>query len=493
VKLSKKLEENLRIFKERLGIGETFDALSREFKVAGKNASLIYIDGFIKDVITSRLLASLMKVERQEIVPNVIQKLLDGTIDYFEIDKADTVEEVISQVLAGPLALLIDGEETAIILDVREYPGRQPQEPDIERVSRGSRDGFVETVVFNTTLIRRRLRDPNLRFEMIKVGKRSQSDVAVCYIKDIADENLINTIKNRLKNIEVDGIPMAEKSVEEFIVDKKLWWNPFPTVRYTERPDVAAVHLLEGHVLVMVDTSPSVMILPVTLFHHLEHAEEYREDMAVGVYFRLVRFLGVLISFFLPPLWILFALYPEFLPSNLAFIGPQDPGNVPILLQFILGELGIDMIRMAGIHTPSPLATSLGLIGAVLLGDFAVRVGLFAPETILYIALAAIGTFMTPSIEFAYAVRIWRIMMIILTGIFGIWGLLGGLLISFIIIATTKSFNVPYLWPLIPLNLRALYTVLIRQPAPVKTRRPEFLNPKDPDSAPDFRKKRRGR
>jgi stage V sporulation protein AF len=489
--LSKKLEDNLQYFKEKLGIDESFDMLAREFKIGGKDAALLYVDGFVNDVIISRILASLMGVKRQEIVPNVIEKLISEIIDYFEVERTETREDVISQVLSGVAVLLVDGENRAISLDTRDYPGRGPEEPDMERVSRGSRDGFVETMLFNIALIRLRLRDPNLRFQVLKVGKRSQTDIAIAYIKDIADDKLVDTIKRRLENIEVDGIPMAEKSIEEFIVDRKVWWNPFPTVRYTERPDVAAIHLLEGHVLVLVDTSPSIIILPVTLFHHLEHAEEYREDVAVGIYFRLIRYVGVLLSLILPPLWLFLALNPQVLPESLAFIGPEQIGSVPLVLQFILAEFGVDMIRMAGIHTPNPLATSLGLIGAVLLGDFAVKVGLFIPETILYVALAAIGGFMTPSLEFAYAIRIMRMILLLLTGLLGFPGLLGGFIAILLLLGTTKSFGVPYLWPLIPFNLRALYTVLVRQPTPIKTRRPEFLKPKDPDSAPDVRKRRR--
>lgn len=481
--LKKRLQENLADLKAKLGYGITYDVIIREFKIGGKDAAIIFIDGLVTDIATVRIIKALMELSREDIVPNTIEKLLSTKIEYFEVERITSFDEVVDTILVGAIPLLIDGEQEAILLDLREYPGREPAEPDIERVSRGSRDGFVETLVFNTALLRRRVRDPGLRIEVLKVGTRSKTETAVVYINDLADPKLVSTIKDRISKIDIDGIPMAEKSIEEFVVDKATWLIPFPTVRYTERPDVAAVHLFEGHVLVIVDTSPSVMILPATFFHHIQHAEEYRNDVGVGMYFKLVRIFGILLSLVLPPLWLAFALRPELLPEGLQFIGPKEATPVPLFVQFVLAEVGIDLIRMASIHTPSPMATALGLIGAILLGEFAVKVGLFVPETILYVALAAVGTFATPSLEFAHAIRLSRIFVLIVTGILGLPGLLGSMTLLLILLGMLKSFEVPYLWPLIPLNLRALAAVFIRQPLPLRHRRPEVLHSPDPDSA----------
>jgi stage V sporulation protein AF len=483
--LKKSLQENLADLKSKLGYGISYDVLIREFRIGHKDAAMVFIDGLVTDIATVRIINSLMRLSREDILPNITDRLLSTTIEYFEVDKASDFAKVVDSILVGVVALLVDGESEAILLDLREYPGRQPAEPDIERVSRGSRDGFVETLVFNTALLRRRIRDPGLRIEVFVVGTRSKTETAVVYINDLAEPKLVDTIKNRIRKINIDGIPMAEKSIEEFIVDKKTWLIPFPTVRYTERPDVAAVHLLEGHVLVIVDTSPSVMILPATFFHHIQHAEEYRNNIGVGMYFRLVRIFGIILSLVLPPLWLAFALHPELLPEGLKFIGAKETTAIPLFIQFVLAEIGIDLIRMASIHTPTAMATALGLIGAILLGEFAVRVGLFVPETILYVALAAVGTFATPSLEFAHSIRISRIFVLLVTGIFGLPGLVLSIALLLILLACLKSFEVPYLWPLVPLNLRALMAVLIRQPLPLKYRRPEILHSSDPDSASD--------
>jgi len=481
VSLKKNLEDNLKPIQEELGVGVSFDVLVRRFKLGRKDAALVFIDGFVKDDIIQRLLQFLMTLEGREIGPNIVEKLLNRYITYLEVNRADTLKQVIDEVLAGPLALLVDGASEAVIIDARTYPARGPDEPDLERVSRGSRDGFVETIVFNTALVRRRVRDPSLRIELKQVGRRSKTDVAVVYLKDIANPELVEEVKTRIKKVDVDGLPMAEKSLEEYILEQKKWWNPFPTVRYTERPDVVAVHLFEGHVAVIVDTSPSVMLLPATLFHFIQHAEEYRQDVLVGTFLRLIRTLGVLFSWLLSPLWLLFALHPELLPPALKFIGPEQVGEVGLGVQFILAEVSLTIFRMALVHTPNALSTSLGIIGAILLGEMAVKVGLFNPETVMYVAVAAIGTFATPSMELGMALRLFRFLGVVGVALAGLTGFIVVYGVSVILLLVTRSFNVPYLWPLVPLNAKALAGVIFRGPVPERRRRPAALRPRDPD------------
>jgi stage V sporulation protein AF len=465
VDISKNLKENLNFLSEKLGVGESFDVISRPLKVAEKNAFLLFIDGLVKDQVMLRILASLMKLKRKDLKIDAIESLIKTSIGYIEVESVSTLEEVVDNVLAGPLALLIDGENEAIIIDAREYPVRNPEEPDLERVTRGPRDGLVETVVFNTALVRRRLRDPSLRNEILKVGLRTKTDIVVSYIKDKCDPSLVENIKTKIKSIKTDDLVMAEKSLEEFILGKN--WNPLPRARFTERPDVVAAHLLEGYVAVMVDTSPSVMILPANLFNFIQHAEDYYQNPLVGTYLRWVRTLGILLSLILPPLWLVLVLNKTMLPSWLEFIGPKKAAAIPLFIQFLLLEIGLDLIRIALIHTPNALATSLGLLGAIMLGQFAVEIGLFSPETILYVAITAIGTFATPSIEFSLAVRLFRLMILILTGLFSLPGFLVGIIITLSIFISTKSINNDsYLWPLFPLDFKALSTVILRKPIP---------------------------
>lgn len=477
--VSTKIEKNVQYLKEALGVDKSFDVVHLDLVYANRKMAMFLIDGFAKDDILHLLMKFLAKLAPEALEPDTLEKLLKTYLPYVELEKQDDLDKVVDTVLAGPTALVVDGLKYVILIDARTYPVRGPEEPDIERVVRGARDGFVETIVFNTALIRRRVRDRSLRMEYMQIGRRSKTDVCVAYIEDIADENLVKEIKDALEKIDTDGLPMAEKTVEEYIFGRH--WNPYPMVRYTERPDTTASHLYEGHVIIIIDGSPSVMITPTTFWHHLQHAEEYRQNPLVGAYLRIVRFLAVWASLFLLPLWFLFVNHPELLPENLSYIGPDDPGNVPLIVQILLVEIGIDMLRMAAIHTPSSLATALGLVAAILIGQVAVEVGLFTNEVILYLAIAAIGTFATPSYEMSLANRLARIFLLLMAAIFNVYGFVIGMLVWIIYLARMKSLQTPYLWPFLPFSFRAFGEVIFRAPMPLKRRRPQVLHPKDPD------------
>lgn len=490
IKISSDYDKTLDLLKNELGEGISFDLLIREFECLGLKSALIGIDGLVKDDVLTWIMQSLHLMEGDTSSSAKIGSLLEQSLPYIEFDRKINIDEIIYAVLSGSVLLLVDGCDEVFIIDARIYPSRSPEEPEIERVVRGSRDGFTETVVFNTALIRRRVRDPKLRIKLLQVGKRSKTDVCVAYIEDIANPDLVAEIEKRLQQITIDAIPMAEKSIEELIMPG-VWWNPLPKVRYTERPDVAAVHLFEGHVVIIVDTSPSVIIAPATYFHHLQHAEEYRQNPIAGAYTRLVRFLAILASIVITPLWLLFALSPELLPESLKFIGPKELGEVPLFVQFIIAEFSIDLIRMAAIHTPSPLATAVGVIAALMIGDIAVTIGLIVPEVLIYTAIVAIGSYSTPSYEMAMANRLIRIFILLSTGIFRLPGFIISIILAFLLVAFTKSFNVPYLWPLIPFNYRALKSVLVRSPVSLQNIRPEILNTLDSRRQPSPAYKRR--
>ncbi|WP_107725002.1 spore germination protein [Desmospora activa] len=479
MKVNKSLRVNTAVLDEVLGVEKSFDVVKRDLIYAGKRFALYFVDGFAKDEILNRVMEHLAQLKREDLLPSPLDHLVKTHVGYLEVETTESLDEVVTAILSGPIALLLDGATEAILIDARTYPARNPEEPDMERVVRGSRDGFVETLVFNTSLTRRRLRDPSLRMEYLSVGKRSKTDVCISYLEDVADADLVETVRTSIQKVKTDGLPMAEKSLEEFVFGR--YWNPYPMVRYTERPDVAAVHLLEGHVLIYVDTSPSVIITPTTFFHHVQHAEEYRQKPVVGVFLRWVRFAAILTSLFLLPLWYLLAVQPELFPQGLHFMRPDEPAKIPLLLQLLIGELGVEILRMASIHTPNPLATALGLISAILLGEMAVNVGLFTSEVILFLAIAVIGTYATPSYEMGLANNLTRIAFLLLTAGLKEWGLVIGVVGWFILLATTRSLHTPYLWPLIPFNAKALLDVLVRSPMPVKTKRPRVLSPGDPD------------
>nr|WP_295972198.1 spore germination protein [uncultured Bacillus sp.] len=473
------IEENTAYLRKELGVGKNFDIIQLDLEYAGIKMALFLVDGLIKDDLLHLLMKFLAKVKKEDLEKDVLQKLLRTYIPYVEIDTEQNLNKVVDGVLSGPTAFVVDGIDEVIMIDARTYPVRGPEEPDTERVVRGSRDGYVETIVFNTALTRRRVRDRSLRMEFMQIGRRSKTDIVICYIEDIVDITMVKKIKRKLEKIDTDGLPMAEKTIDEYISGG--FWNPFPVIRYTERPDTAATHLFEGHVIIFVDGSPAAMITPVTFWHHLQHAEEYRNKPLSGAYLRFVRYLAVIASIFILPLWYLFNIEPELLPNGLDFIGPNDQGQIPLLIQFLLVEVGLDMLRMAAIHTPTSLATALGLVAALMIGQIAVEVGLFTNEVILYFSIAAIGTFATPSYELSLANRLMRIALLLATALFGSNGYVIGTSVFIFFLARMRSFGVPYLWPFIPFNWKAFRDVLIRAPIPLKNRRPRVLHPKDPD------------
>jgi stage V sporulation protein AF len=465
--LKKDIKKNIELMKQILPIDKSFDVIAREIIIGARDACLIFIDGFIKDEIMVWILDALQSMKEDEFGKDVIKQLIKTKIGYIEVEAIKDIKKIESLVLSGAVVLFVDGENEAILIDVRQYPVRTPEEPDLEKVTRGSRDGLVETLIFNTALIRRRLRDPNLIFDIRSVGTRSRTDVVIAYIEGLVDEKLLSEVQDRITNIDIGALVMAEKTLEELIV-KKRWYNPLPQVKFTERPDVVAAHLMEGHIAIIVDTSPSVMILPATLFHFTQHAEDYYQNITVGTYIRWIRFLGMLSAFILLPLWLLLVFNKQYLPEFLQFLGPRESTPIPLFIQFILLEFGLDLLRISSIHTPNALTTSLGIIGGLILSEFAVDVGLFVPETVLYMALAGIGTFATPSMEFSMAIRIFRLLLLILTGLFNIYGFITAIIIVFVITYSTGSFKYgkKYTWPLIPFEWKPLSNILFRKPIP---------------------------
>ena len=472
-------QENVDYITDRLAVDKSFDIIKLDLEYAETKMTMFMIDGFAKDDIMHLLMKFLAKLEPDQLKPDPLEKLLKTDIPYIEIDTQNDLNQASDAVLAGTTALLVDGVDKIIMIDARTYPVRSSEEPDLERVVRGSRDGYVETIVFNTALTRRRVRDRSLRMEYLQIGRRSKTDICVCYLEDIADVERVDELKKNLKEIDTDGLPMAEKTIEEFMSSR--FWNPFPSIRYTERPDTAAAHLYEGHILIIIDGSPSVMITPATYWHHLQHAEEYRQKPMVGAYLRMVRFIAVLLSIIVLPLYYLFTSTPDLLPEGLEFIGPTEVGNIPLLIQFMIAELGLDMLRMAAIHTPTSLATALGLVAAIMIGQVSVEVGWFSNEVILYIAVAAIGSYATPSYELSMANRLTRIFLLLTTAAFGVIGYMVGITIWIIYVTKMRTFHIPYFWPFIPFSFKAFRAILIRIPIPLKNRRPTFLNPQDPD------------
>ncbi|SEP70096.1 spore germination protein [Piscibacillus halophilus] len=476
-KLSKSLVDNREFIKELLGIGVSFDADVRTLRILDTEVDIYFVNGLNDKDHINIVMKELLELNDFEPRTKNVHELIENRLVNNQVEKVDVTYDAITEILSGLIIVIVDGYQEAFAVDTRNYPGRTPTEPDTEKVVRGSRDGYTENIIVNTGLTRRRVRDDNLRFEMLRVGERSRTDVAIAYLKDVVDPGLVGEVRENLKKIDVDGLSMAEKSLEEFVVNQK--GNPFPLVRFTERPDVASAHLFEGHVLIMVDTSPSVIITPTTFFHHVQHAEEFRQSPIVGSFVRWVRFFAILFSIFLLPLWLLFVLHPELLPPEMSYIGPNEEGNIPILVQLILADIGVEFLRIAAIHTPTAVSTAMGLVAAILIGEIAIEVGLFSPEIILYVAISAMGAYATPSYELSVANKLARLILVIITAILGVKGLVIGFTLYILYLTKTISLNTPYFWPVIPFNAKALYHILFRVPIPLHKVRPSIVHPQD--------------
>ena len=466
VPVEKNIDETQKILEDKLGFGKSFDVGQREIVVMERRIQLYYITGLVDSDLVVDLMTQLLLLNSLPHPNDDVFQTIHNRLVHQQVTVTDKVNDICTSVLSGLIAIIVDKETEAFVVDVRSYPGRGPSEPDTEKTVRGSRDGYTENIIVNTALTRRRIRTGKLRNIILKVGDQSKTDVVLMYIEDIADQSMVDEVKHRIEQVKVDGLTMTDKELEEFITGQV--YNPYPLVRYTERPDVVAAHLYQGMIAIIVDTSPSVMIGPVTLFDHLTSVEEYRQTPAVGTFLRLIRYAGIIVSVFLMPTWLLFVLHPEYLPDFLNFIGPQEEGNIPIVLQVISGEIGMEFLRLASIHTPTAISSALGIVSAILIGQVAVDVGLFGPEILFYVAIGALGAFVTPSYELGLANKMFKLFIIIGTALLGLWGYIGTIIIGLIFLATMKSFGKPYLYPLIPFNFKALLKSVIRYPIPYR-------------------------
>lgn len=453
--------ENVAVLDRILRVSDSFDVLKKIQRLPHGELTLYFIDGFAKDTVLMKLMMGFSSAKHP---PKDARGFMEETLPYIETDVTDSVEQMVHTVMSGgTLVLGSTFGPQAILLDTRTYPARETAEPEGDRVMRGSRDGFVETLIFNTALIRRRIRNPSLTMEYFKIGKDSGSDVVLCYMADRADASYVKQLRRRLRDVDTDALIMGHESLKECLI-KQRWYNPFPKVRTTERPDSAASQLLEGSVLIIVDNSPQVMVLPSTIFDFMQESNDFYFPPLTGTYIRILRYAVFLLTLVLTPTWYLLLLYPEAVPQWLAFIIPEDRGKLPVMVQLLLAEFIIDALRLASLNTPNMLNNSLSVVGGLILGDFAVEIGWLIPEVILYMAFAAIANFTQRSYELGYAIKFLRILLLILTGFFRIWGFVAGCLLIIILVATNSTLNGKrnYLYPLIPLDLRALRTLIFR-------------------------------
>ena len=469
MEFSTSISDNMNYLNNKLDVDANFDIVHRSFYVGDKLACLYCIEGFTKNDVWQKLMEDFSSLTPEDMLIDV-QEFSKKHFPYTQVSLVKDEFTMIKNLLSGLSCLFIDGYDKCLVVDSRNYPTRSVSEPEKDKVLRGSRDGFVETLTFNTALIRRRIRDPKLTIEITNAGESSHTDIAICYFKGRVDEKLLEKIKDRIKSVKVDALTMNQESLAECIYPHK-WFNPFPKFKYSERPDTTAASLLEGNIVIMVDNSPSAMILPSSVFDIIEEADDYYFPPVTGTYLRLSRFLISILTLFLTPTWLLLMQNAEMIPSWLQFIKLSEVPQVPLLFQLLIFEFAIDGLRLAAVNTPSMLTTPLSVIAGIVLGEYSVKSGWFNSETMLYMSFVTVANYTQSSFELGYAFKFMRMIMLITTAMFNVWGFVGGVLLTICAVVFNKTIaGKSYIYPLIPFHLSELKKRLFRGRLPHKVK-----------------------
>ena len=448
---------------DRLGVGRCFDMTARDLTIGGRRARLWVVNGYAQENILERMIAQWLSLPELTAIPT-LDAFLSRCVTACDAAVCRSREEAVLGVFSGRTLLVVDGFCGGILMDVKQFPTRSIEEPDTSRVLRGSHDGFVESIMKNAALLRRRIRDPALTLERLQIGGRSRADVALCYMRGQADETLIAELREKLAHMDVGSVAMSQESIAEAIAPRQ-WYNPFPKVRYTERPDTATACVMEGDVLLLIDNTPAVMIFPVSILRFAEEINDYYFPPLVGSYLRIVRLVVLFLTIFVTPLWYLLVKSPDTLHENLHFLLIEGECPVPLILQLLLVELIIDVLKLASLNTPDVLGNSFSMLGALILGDFAVQSRWLVPEVLVYMAFVAIANFTQHSFEMSYACKLCRMALLVMIWLFDWWGFALGIVGILVLIATTKPLvGRGYLYPLIPYDGKKLRALLHRRP-----------------------------
>ncbi len=438
-KVTASREENTAYLNHVLPVKESFDIIRRDIIIGGRCSTFYFIDGFTKDESMLKIIDSFFGVKEED-MPADATDFARRCVPYVEVDVLGDFDQVLKNLLSGVTCLFIDGYEACVAIDCRTYPARSVEEPDKDKSLRGSRDGFVETIVFNTAMMRRRIRDPHLVMEMKEIGDSSRSDVAICYMSDRVDQELLRNVTERIDSIQTDALRMNQQSLAECLYKRK-WYNPFPKFKFTERPDTATACLLEGKVVLLVDNSLPAMILPTSIFDMIEEANDYYFPTMTNIYLKIARTLITIMTVFLTPVFLLFMQNLNWLPEVFSFIAVKDTVNIPLIFQLLILEIAIDGLRLAAMNTPSMLSTPLSVIAGLVMGEFSVQSGWFNSEVMLYMAFVSVANYTQPNFELGYALKFMRLELLILTALFNWWGFVIGTLIIVCSICFNKTLS----------------------------------------------------
>ena len=457
--------ELIKELKKKVPVGESFDLLERKLDIGGKDATMFFVDGLVDGGMMQRVIFSLFSLTPEKVSKaETADDFLKSNMPFLDALVITDLDAAIKYMYSGLVPLFISGYSGIIIIDCRDYPLRGIEEPSKEKSLRGSKDGFVESMMTNIALIRRRIRDNNLIFKVFCIGEITKTDVSMAYMKNKADMGMVKKLQDSLNSLRIEGLTVTEQTLVEKLVGKKPGrFNPFPKVRYAQRPDIIAAHVEEGKIAVIVDNSPTVILIPAGIFDFVQDVDDYYFPVLTGNYFRLLRIANILVILFATPMYLLFAEGDIPVHEAIKFFITEEDFAIGIFWQFILLELAVDGLKLASLNTPESLGMSLSVIGALILGEFSVSSGWFVPQTILCMAVVALASFTQPSIELGYAVKFVRVLMLTGAHFLGWPGMAGAFVLSLIVMATTKTLvGTSYLYPLIPWEGSKLKKLIFR-------------------------------
>lgn len=478
--LSEQLDENLQKLQHLLK--NCSDAVTRElsFGLHGSiKAALLYFDGLIDRLeLEEHLLRPLLRMNshpdainqdnQQQIVTFLIQQLLPMG----EIKTLTTLEAVSDHITAGDTVLLIDGQKQGIVVGTRAWQGRSIDSPENESTIWGPKEGFVETLRFNTAQLRRRLKSTDFKIAAMSIGRITKTSVVICYIEDIAPESLVAEVKRRLSVIDIDAI-LDTGYLEEYISDQKF--SILAQVEYTEKPDRICGHLLEGRVAIMVDGSPMAMVVPTSFPQFLNAGEDYYQNFIASSLLRLGRITAFFIALLLPSVYVAVVTYHQEmipLPLYLTLVAARQGVPFPAAIEALMLELTFELLREAGLRLPRAIGPAVSIVGALIIGDAAVQAGLVGTPMVVVVAFTGIASFVTPSYNAGLMVRIMRFGMLILAATLGFFGIIMGLLLLAIRMASMSSLGQPYLSPVAPFNRAQITDIVMRRPWSLTEKRP---------------------
>lgn len=480
--LTDELIVNIEYMKQRFNLPKNQDVIIREFIIGEKNDScILFIAGMVdNNVINEFIIPPLINaVDIRDIAKESISDyILNNVISINQVVKTNNLDEITIKVLSGITALFIEGSDECLLIESRGFEKRSIDRPQTESVIRGSQEAFTEDLRTNLTLLRRAIKNENLIIEMTRVSKTNHASCAIAYLKDIASPELIKEVKRRVNNIDTDLI-LGAGMLEQLIEDNCFML--FPQLIDTERPDRAVSFLIEGKVLMIVDGTPFVMAAPITLFHLLHTSEDSLLRWEYGTFLRFIRYMGVLIALFLPGVYIALTLYHhEMIPTQLliSIVKTRQQVPFPAVMEMVMLEVAFELIREGGIRVPGVIGNTLGIVGALILGQAAVAAGLVSPILIIIAAVAGIGSFVIPNYSLSIGIRILRFIIILYGVVAGFFGISLAIVSISLIACNMKSFGVPFLSPIAPKTIGS-HDLIIKYPVYMQRIRPDYFNNPD--------------